>query len=642
MAWINPIFLFGLGAAAVPIIVHLLRSRNARIAALGTLRFLEEALRESRRYRRLRNLLLLLCRIAAVCLLALLFARPYQGAEEEPVLPGRRHVVALVDTSASMGAVTLDVTNLDLALEELERVHENQPEGTVFTVAACSHEVSDMPETPICGGGTDYAAALRWAKERLGASGAPERHVVLITDMQESGLPPAPVTEWPLDLALDIVPVPVPEQWNLAVAEARPSSMVLQDSMGVVVSIVGYGDCPGHPIPVHLRLEGPEGTDVLNAETDPAQGVVSVSWTPPGPGLYRAEVRVETGDAFPLDDIRHAAFYLREAVRVLLVDGAPGRTPFQDETYYLETALKTVPYEGAAPEFQAERRKQLGDITDKDLIVLCNVGMMQGGDMMRLREHVEGGKGLVIFLGDRFDTLVYAGLRNLGLFPADVVLTEEETTVPVYDWNEEHPALQIFGETGGADLSGLLFREAFRVQTGPAAEALAWFSDRTPAIWQTGAAEGRVITVAQPCDREWSDWPAQPAFLPIVRELLRFAHGTTGTIPVINYAKPSIDGALKPGIHGDNPITVVAADPFTEARPGVLEETEFRQRLGLGEAPVPKPAEPEPAAPAGSERDKEVWAWIALTLLAVLMFENMLADKIFSRRGQSARAQAGA
>ena len=74
-------FLAAAAAVAVPVLIHLLLRPRARRVEIGSVRFLKLALRESTRRRKLRRWLLLALRAAAVLLLALLFARPYLGAE---------------------------------------------------------------------------------------------------------------------------------------------------------------------------------------------------------------------------------------------------------------------------------------------------------------------------------------------------------------------------------------------------------------------------------------------------------------------------------------------------------------------------------------------------------------------------------
>src|SRR4051794_21278149 len=64
-------YLFGLLAALIPLIIHLSRSRRTRKMRFSTTRFFTEQFLRSYRMSKLRELLLLVCRMALFALLAM-------------------------------------------------------------------------------------------------------------------------------------------------------------------------------------------------------------------------------------------------------------------------------------------------------------------------------------------------------------------------------------------------------------------------------------------------------------------------------------------------------------------------------------------------------------------------------------------
>ena len=56
------------------------------------------------------------------------------------------------------------------------------------------------------------------------------------------------------------------------------------------------------------------------------------------PGWMEGEIRLE-GDALPVDDFFYFPLKIRERVKVLIVDGDPGRSLKTSESYYLINAL---------------------------------------------------------------------------------------------------------------------------------------------------------------------------------------------------------------------------------------------------------------------------------------------------------------
>src|SRR5918996_2627020 len=102
LSFLSPLFLVGAAAAAIPIALHLFFRRTEPVIEFAAMRYLRQAPVEHSRRRRLRELLLLALRVAALCLLAMAFARPFV-AQSAAALSGPVTMV-LVDTSASMTA----------------------------------------------------------------------------------------------------------------------------------------------------------------------------------------------------------------------------------------------------------------------------------------------------------------------------------------------------------------------------------------------------------------------------------------------------------------------------------------------------------------------------------------------------------
>src|SRR5215208_3402604 len=103
MAFLSPIFLLGAMAAALPVLVHLVRRTRAVKIQYPSLMFLRRIEQKTIRRRKLRNILLLALRCAALLLLALAFSRPYfTGPTPVSALSDRLASVILVDGSYSM------------------------------------------------------------------------------------------------------------------------------------------------------------------------------------------------------------------------------------------------------------------------------------------------------------------------------------------------------------------------------------------------------------------------------------------------------------------------------------------------------------------------------------------------------------
>src|SRR5689334_3738860 len=103
MNFLAPAFLAGLAAIAVPVIIHLIHRERRVVVEFPSLMFLQRIPYRSVRRQKLRHLLLLALRCAALALLVMAFARPFFARHTAAVTTsGAKEVVVLLDRSASM------------------------------------------------------------------------------------------------------------------------------------------------------------------------------------------------------------------------------------------------------------------------------------------------------------------------------------------------------------------------------------------------------------------------------------------------------------------------------------------------------------------------------------------------------------
>jgi len=103
MTFLQTIFLAGLAAAVIPVLIHLLNRPRARVVRFSTLEFIRRLqIKKSRRIR-FREILLLILRAALIALLAVAFARPVLRAAGGIGGRARTSACIVLDASASMG-----------------------------------------------------------------------------------------------------------------------------------------------------------------------------------------------------------------------------------------------------------------------------------------------------------------------------------------------------------------------------------------------------------------------------------------------------------------------------------------------------------------------------------------------------------
>ncbi|HET7226083.1 MAG TPA: VWA domain-containing protein, partial [Candidatus Eisenbacteria bacterium] len=207
MSFLNPLFLFGLAAAAIPILIHLFTRRRPREVRFPSLEFLTEVNQSEIRRLKLKQWLLLLLRTLAVAALAMAMARPaVKGAAASR--GAATTVVTLVDRSGSMGAlgaggplegearrVIEDLLGTLGPSDEMLLVPYDRapapvtaaPTGDLARLRAATGALQAGAAT------TDHGAALAFAARALAQSHALNRELFWISDFQQAGFtgPPA-------------------------------------------------------------------------------------------------------------------------------------------------------------------------------------------------------------------------------------------------------------------------------------------------------------------------------------------------------------------------------------------------------------------------------------------------------------------
>ncbi|HEX9108326.1 MAG TPA: BatA domain-containing protein, partial [Longimicrobiales bacterium] len=200
MGFLSPLLLVIAAALAVPVLLHLFQRHQGPRMVFPALRYLRRAEKESARRIKLRQLLLLALRVAAVLLVAMAAARPFVragGIGHEPTA-----AVIVLDNSLSTGLVVGDRRVLDdLKQRALELVAQAAPDDRFWVIRAGSPADPAVPgdasaaaerirSTELSAGAADMDAAILRARSLL-AGGAEKRapEIDLVSDLQASGFP---------------------------------------------------------------------------------------------------------------------------------------------------------------------------------------------------------------------------------------------------------------------------------------------------------------------------------------------------------------------------------------------------------------------------------------------------------------------
>jgi len=133
MEFVNAIFLFGLAAISIPIIIHLFNFRRYKKVYFTNVEFIKEIKQETKKKSKIKHLLILLCRILAIVCLVFAFARPFIPVDQSLINQGAANAVSIfIDNSFSLEAVSESGNLLDEAKSKAAEIASIYEPSDVF------------------------------------------------------------------------------------------------------------------------------------------------------------------------------------------------------------------------------------------------------------------------------------------------------------------------------------------------------------------------------------------------------------------------------------------------------------------------------------------------------------------------------
>src|SRR5690606_13267279 len=532
MAFLTPLFLFGLLAAALPVAIHLIRKEKPPRVVFGTIRFLKTTSRKLILFQQIQQWLLLLLRAAVICLLVFAFARPlFDSRLASLVDADPESAVVLVDTSMSMQYGDRFERAREKALDVISGLSSGDEvavvafaNGTVavrelsgdLEGARSFLESLDEPGY----GTTRYMPALRMASDMLESAQHEQRSVYLVSDYQASGLGNDD-SGWLLAPGVAFHPVDVGEgeTRNLLLTDVRSPEQVVEsgEESEILARVRSTGSIHIDSAEVVLRLNDEEQARVSVDLRDASEAVVRLPVTFAEQGACRGEITVATDD-FAVENMYRFTVAVIPMLEVLAANDEPSASWYEDEAHWFSLAIAN-PESPFAATTVAARDFSASLLAQRDVVVLLNAGSdFSPSQVAALERFVREGGSLLLAPADRINPERF----NQQLSELSPALLREAVQlgadyVSIADIDARHPILQPLGMDWGARFQGY-----WAVDAQPDAEVLMQFDNGLPAFLHRSVDEGQVLLFASSLDTEWNNLPLQGLYLPWVHESLRY------------------------------------------------------------------------------------------------------------------------
>ncbi|MBD3673216.1 MAG: BatA domain-containing protein [Planctomycetaceae bacterium] len=559
----NPAMLVGLGAASIPIIIHLLHKRRYKETSWAAMRFLAEAARKQSRRLRWEQLLVLLIRCLAVMFLATAFARPFFDNAFSSV-SGRepRHVIVVLDDSFSMGQQIGNETRLEQGKEAVRQMISGSITGDGYSLICMTREMqaelltptfrqdsllSELEDLQPTQRSVDLNNTFARLESLLQESPQPRnKEILLVSDFQQRDWEPSGSQRELLEsriarlegeqLRFTFLDVGGGDTSNLAVSKIKiePQPILVGQSATITATIQGYGGATLDGAAIELLIDDRSiaTRSVSNANGTSANLAFVHTWQ--SAGQRKISVRI-TEDRLEADNQRFQVIDVREAVRVLLVEGKPAGSTREKSSHYLRAALETVMHPVSnQPLFEITTTDALGlndfPLQEFEVIGLCNLPGLNENQTALMRRHLSTGGGLLIVHGDQTDIRSWTTTLNRLSDRSWPVTLQEQDASQDEVWGFlttelTHPVVKPFDGNPGTGLESAVIwqRIPLKLDDTRDAEAILDFDDGSPALVAISLPNGRCLETAMACDATSGSWaPLNGSFPPIAIEIFRY------------------------------------------------------------------------------------------------------------------------
>ncbi len=549
MSFLYPLFLAGIAAVSLPIILHMIRRQTRKRVTFSSLMFLRTTVPRFKNRSHLENLPLLILRCIILCLLAFAFSRPFFPWDiGNKQLPLSRRIVLLIDTSASMqrtGMWTRVIKDAQSVLKEVSRTDRvcvmSFNQGTETLIGFEQWESMDSARR------TEIAAeqlsnlSPGWASTNLGsalvtAAEAIEddevndeqqkirtHQIVLISDLQKgSSLEALRAYQWPESLELDVKLIAAAGSTNAAM-QLIASRDHLARKAGDELPSIRITNSPDAAVErFGLSWAGEEtvGTSDRRTEVYVPAGHSVVVRAPQRTDSSASGKLILTGDDHDFDNALYLAPRLTHQVNILFM-ASDSAADSEGMLYYVQRAFRAT---GSLDPHVISRSAE--NLTDADIAtahLIIAADAIAPGRIDSIRRHLETGRTVLLVMKSPDTAKTIAALAEIES------IESQEAEVDTYSMLNriefKHPLLAPFSDPRFGDFTKIHFwkHRQIKIEDLPNAEVLAWFDSNDPALFELHVAQGSLFVLTSGWHPSDSQLALSSKFVPLLYSILEYS-----------------------------------------------------------------------------------------------------------------------
>jgi len=534
MTFLNPAVLFGLIAASIPVIIHLLNLRKLKKIEFSSLMFLKELQRNKIRKIKIKQWIILLLRVLIILFLVFAFARPtIQSISLSGVASSAKtSAVFIFDDTFSMNVINkngsyfnqfknISLSLLDILQEgddaAIIRVSGREEENPALTtnISQLKKEVNDLNTSYIHG---SLNQAIVQAARLLEESKNFNKEIYILSDMQKSSLTDinskTDLSEV-LDERVRIYSFEFPEKtaFNLGINEFRINTKIFEKDkrLSVAPVITNYSDKPAVNFVVSLFAgDNREAQRSISFEPGETKEVL-LEGTIKDYNFNELSIQLETDEMIE-DNLAFANIFVPEKLNALIL------TNNLPDAKYVELALSISDSRGTNT-IDVKNNTQFNSVDLSQYNVIFLIGPDKSIGKERLASYLNSGGGLFVSpsntstLEDLRDITQYLNLS----YPQTVITSNAGTTGSVFNRIDfEHPLFKdLFEEKTDRKLISPEIYKYVKIIPGGIGKSLISLIDNSGFLTEHKYKTGKIFLLAVAPNLEFSNFPLKSIFAPL-------------------------------------------------------------------------------------------------------------------------------
>ena len=542
MLFLNPAVLFGLLAASIPVLIHLLNLRKLKRIEFSTLAFLKELQKNKIRKIKLKQWLLLALRVLIILFLVMAFARPtIKGiAIGGTTSAAKTTAVFILDDTYSMSVVDANGSYLNQAKsmiqELLKELQEGDDAALVLVSDRSNKEIKTTGnlaefEKEVNSVDISYSTgllnnAIVKAAKILGESKNFNKEIYILSDFQSGRLFEQGTLSNLSELLNDKVRLYTinysgKDVFNIGIDKLKIDNQIFEKDKPVNFSVTlrNYSSRPVDNTVVSLFLNGERSNQQSVTIGAGDSRVISMQAVPKKTGYIDALAEIEDDDIMQ-DNKRFANFFIPNKIPVIIF------TDNTADSKFINLAL-TAGDEQSAIKVTNKNLNQLSsiDLNQFDAVIIIGAENITGVD--RLKAYIKNGGSLFLMPGSSTSLQKFQSLSgSLGLpSPTGAFgkINSSDNILPFDKVEFNHPIFKdIFSNKNKQKIESPDIYHSFKITTEGKGANIITLMDGSSFLSEYKIGNGKILLMNTAPVLSWSNLPLKGIFVPLMNKAVYY------------------------------------------------------------------------------------------------------------------------